>query len=138
MHLLQNPHTFNVHHLLRINNIQNQNQSFPRIFALLVNQSGKICDFGYKQGANWCWNIPLRRRLFDWELDQWDLLMALLSGFKSEGFDQDYLVWSLVKGPLQFLPAANLSILRTVTILCGANMFGLVWSLLKWRFSYGE
>ncbi|KAK9003028.1 hypothetical protein V6N11_060599 [Hibiscus sabdariffa] len=67
---------------------------FPRIFALSHNKKGKIAEFGSKFETSWIWDIPLRRRLFDWEVFQWEALLGLLQNFKSEGFRHDSLVWA--------------------------------------------
>ncbi|KAK3224902.1 hypothetical protein Dsin_004764 [Dipteronia sinensis] len=42
----------------------------PRIYALAIKKHGVIQDFGRWQGMSWCWDVPLRRNLFDWENDQ--------------------------------------------------------------------
>ncbi|KAK8648730.1 hypothetical protein V6N13_129473 [Hibiscus sabdariffa] len=46
--------------------------SFPRVFALACQKSGSIADFGLVVEGVWVWNIPLRRSLFDWEIDLWE------------------------------------------------------------------
>ncbi|GMI86868.1 hypothetical protein like AT4G29090 [Hibiscus trionum] len=66
---------------------------FPRIYALATNKTGKIEDFGTKQGSSWSWNIPLRRAPFDWELEQWNACMDCLNAFKQENFDRDCFTW---------------------------------------------
>ncbi|KAK8579166.1 hypothetical protein V6N12_069495 [Hibiscus sabdariffa] len=38
----------------------------------------------------WVWDIPLRRSLFDWELDQWNDLIDYLGNFRSSSFDNDW------------------------------------------------
>ncbi|GMI79579.1 hypothetical protein HRI_001627200 [Hibiscus trionum] len=43
---------------------------FLRVFALSINKSGKVLDFGSKINLSWVWNIVLRRRLFDWEVER--------------------------------------------------------------------
>ncbi|GMI76256.1 hypothetical protein like AT4G29090 [Hibiscus trionum] len=66
---------------------------YPRIYALATNRSGKIAEFGTKSDLGWSWTIELRRRLFDWEVEQWNHLMSRLQSFKSNGIDQDCLLW---------------------------------------------
>ncbi|KAL4377916.1 hypothetical protein GQ457_02G007720 [Hibiscus cannabinus] len=67
---------------------------FPRIFAVCQNKSGVVADFGYKVNGVWSWNIPLRRQLFDWELEIWDSLLALLQGGRFSNFNCDWLSWT--------------------------------------------
>ena len=45
---------------------------FPMIFALAKVKGGVIKKFGNWIGSSWEWNVPLRRHLFDWEIDQWN------------------------------------------------------------------
>ncbi|GMI73152.1 hypothetical protein like AT3G09510 [Hibiscus trionum] len=66
---------------------------YPRIFALAWNKNGKVKEFGLKVNDSWSWNICLRRRLFDWEISQWDSLLRELSDIKTNGFSHDCLVW---------------------------------------------
>ncbi|KAK5803775.1 hypothetical protein PVK06_031424 [Gossypium arboreum] len=47
-------------------------QAFTRIFALARKKVGNIHEFGSRVGNHWQWSIPLRRPLFDWELQVWD------------------------------------------------------------------
>ncbi|GMJ01570.1 hypothetical protein HRI_003826200 [Hibiscus trionum] len=67
--------------------------NFPRIHALSCNKIGKIADFGVLRNSKWEWNIILRRRLFDWEVNQWDSFIQLLNSFKSLSSVSDSLVW---------------------------------------------
>ncbi|GMJ01911.1 hypothetical protein HRI_003860300 [Hibiscus trionum] len=43
---------------------------FPRMYALASKKDGPITDFGSEVNGRWEWKVELRRRLFDWELDQ--------------------------------------------------------------------
>ena len=45
--------------------------SFPRIYVLAVDKKGVVGDFGSWCGSEWTWKVPLRRRVFDWEQEQW-------------------------------------------------------------------
>ncbi|KAK3217817.1 hypothetical protein Dsin_011787 [Dipteronia sinensis] len=47
---------------------------FPRVFALAVNKTGAIKDFGHWAGSCWVWELKLRRPVFDWEHGQWECL----------------------------------------------------------------
>ncbi|GMJ00001.1 hypothetical protein HRI_003669300 [Hibiscus trionum] len=67
--------------------------NFPRIYALSSNKPGKVAEFGSKTTSGWVWNISLRRRIFDWELEQWNSLLNLLNSYKSAGADFDCLIW---------------------------------------------
>ncbi|GMI70241.1 hypothetical protein like AT4G29090 [Hibiscus trionum] len=66
---------------------------FPRIHALSINKIGRVADFGTKQALGWTWKIELRRRLFDWEQDQWSDLMNLLNGTRNNNLVSDCLLW---------------------------------------------
>ncbi|KAK2659185.1 hypothetical protein Ddye_005718 [Dipteronia dyeriana] len=53
---------------------------FPRIFALAVNKSGVIKEFDHLNDNAWFWDIQLRRRTFDWEVDIWNSFSNFLYG----------------------------------------------------------
>ncbi|KAK3206960.1 hypothetical protein Dsin_021006 [Dipteronia sinensis] len=67
--------------------------SFPRIFALAVDKSGVVEDFGRWQGSNWVWEVPLRRPLFDWEKNQWQAFQYVLQCNKILGSIVDDIAW---------------------------------------------
>ncbi|XVF65299.1 hypothetical protein PTKIN_Ptkin09bG0237200 [Pterospermum kingtungense] len=56
-------------------------QRFPRIYAFALNKSGNVNDYGRMVGNQWSWEIPLRRRLFGWEEQQWNEFWALISDY---------------------------------------------------------
>ncbi|KAK9042647.1 hypothetical protein V6N11_017714 [Hibiscus sabdariffa] len=66
---------------------------FPRIFALSVKKSGKISKFGLWEGIVWRWHIPLRRPLFDWEIDQLNDFLSMLAEVKLGSLPYDRLCW---------------------------------------------
>ncbi|KAL4285455.1 hypothetical protein GQ457_16G030360 [Hibiscus cannabinus] len=66
---------------------------FPRIFAICTNKTGVIADFGRKEAGGWVWNIPLRRPLFDREIEIWNCFLRLLHGRRSSSFDHDWISW---------------------------------------------
>ncbi|XVF80923.1 hypothetical protein PTKIN_Ptkin15bG0114200 [Pterospermum kingtungense] len=66
---------------------------FLRIFALSCAKEGKVNDFGHYVNNSWTWHISLRRRLFCWELSQWNDLMAMLDEFYVCNSLEDNLVW---------------------------------------------
>ncbi|KAK8540274.1 hypothetical protein V6N13_048657 [Hibiscus sabdariffa] len=41
----------------------------------------------------WNWSIHLRRRLFDWELDEWNLFNEVLANIKIGSLAEDSLRW---------------------------------------------
>ena len=43
--------------------------AFPRIFALASCKMGVVKEFGSWENSVWMWDVRLRRRLFDWEVD---------------------------------------------------------------------
>ncbi|KAK3198650.1 hypothetical protein Dsin_022065 [Dipteronia sinensis] len=50
----------------------------PRIYALASKKSGTVMDFGVWQGEKWNWNVHLRRRVFDWEVNLWKAFLMSL------------------------------------------------------------
>ncbi|KAK3197810.1 hypothetical protein Dsin_021225 [Dipteronia sinensis] len=52
--------------------------AFPRIYILAVKKSGCVRDFWIKEGMMGKREVPLRRNLFDWELEQWGCFKACL------------------------------------------------------------
>ncbi|KAE8725177.1 hypothetical protein F3Y22_tig00009009pilonHSYRG00196 [Hibiscus syriacus] len=69
-------------------------EQFPRIYALSINKTGKVVDFGCYDNNCWSWNICLRRNLCDWELDQWISLMTLIDNIVLIDAVDDFLIWS--------------------------------------------
>ncbi|KAL4280566.1 hypothetical protein GQ457_03G000290 [Hibiscus cannabinus] len=67
---------------------------FPRIFALSRNKMGMIAEFGKKEEPGWNWNFQLRRQLYDWEISQWEDLMALLRSFRASNLNSDWVCWA--------------------------------------------
>ncbi|KAK3169155.1 hypothetical protein Dsin_000059 [Dipteronia sinensis] len=53
-------------------------KAFLRIFALALNKTGNIKDFGRWIEDKWTWKMQLRRQLFDWEREQWKCFLAFL------------------------------------------------------------
>ncbi|OMO53991.1 reverse transcriptase [Corchorus capsularis] len=68
-------------------------QDYPRIFALVVNKTGKVEEFGNWSRGMWNWNIVLRRSVFDWERDQWDKFLTVIHGTFISEDDPDKLIW---------------------------------------------
>ncbi|XVF38655.1 hypothetical protein REPUB_Repub20aG0121200 [Reevesia pubescens] len=66
---------------------------FPRIFALAIKKVGKVNEFGVWNEGSWSWNIQLRRRLFDWEMDQWNDFQLVLADYAINLKTNDTLVW---------------------------------------------
>ena len=56
--------------------------AYPRIYVLLVFKSSPIEDYRWWQDDLWIWDVKLRRRLFDWELDIWNAFMLSQDGIK--------------------------------------------------------
>ncbi|XWS09878.1 hypothetical protein CRYUN_Cryun39dG0027400 [Craigia yunnanensis] len=54
--------------------------AFSRIFALAANKQGKVNEFGSWINNRWMWKILLRKRLFGWELQQWNEFCLILNG----------------------------------------------------------
>ncbi|KAK9000846.1 hypothetical protein V6N11_081330 [Hibiscus sabdariffa] len=66
---------------------------FSRIFTVCSSKQGFIAEFGRKVDGRWLWEIPLRRQLFDWEVEQWNILLDLLHGFRSNNLEADWVRW---------------------------------------------
>ncbi|XVF83481.1 hypothetical protein PTKIN_Ptkin16aG0491300 [Pterospermum kingtungense] len=66
---------------------------FPRIFALAVNKTGKVREFGHFVDNKWCWNIVLRRRVFGWESEQWNNFLETVQDFFVCDNFKDKLIW---------------------------------------------
>ncbi|XVF83508.1 hypothetical protein PTKIN_Ptkin16aG0494200 [Pterospermum kingtungense] len=66
---------------------------FPRVYALAIKKSGKISEFGYFLNEGWVWKIPLRRRPFGWEMQQWNNFYSLISGQKLCRLMVDKVIW---------------------------------------------
>ncbi|KAL4353692.1 hypothetical protein GQ457_06G031150 [Hibiscus cannabinus] len=90
---------------------------FPRIFAICQNKSGVVAEFGSKANGEWVWNIPLRRQLFDWEIEIWNSLLALLQGCRLNNFDHDWLSWG-GSGSGEFSIKSVTNILHSSLPLC--------------------
>ncbi|GMI89291.1 hypothetical protein HRI_002598400 [Hibiscus trionum] len=55
---------------------------FPRMYALAVNKSGVIAEFGHFEDGIWLWKIEFRRRTFDWENEVREAFFDLISSGK--------------------------------------------------------
>ena len=82
---------------------------FSRIFALAINKCGKVKDFGVRSNNEWHWEIPLRRSLFGWELQQWSDFISLLMEYVVYDFFKDSLCGKpLLVGNIRSISIANL------------------------------
>lgn len=52
--------------------------AFSGIFALVAKKEGKIVQFAEWRGNDWSWKIDLRRTIFDWEHEQWEVFDNLI------------------------------------------------------------
>ncbi|PWA61119.1 reverse transcriptase [Artemisia annua] len=68
--------------------------SFPRIFTLAIHKSGPVCNFGFWEDGQWNWDVKFRRRLFDWEVDQYEAFSSLLNSMMLVASNDDKVVWS--------------------------------------------
>lgn len=66
---------------------------FPRIYGLAISKSSLVEDFVEWSSRSWHWSIKLRRRLFDWEINQWDELMSCLQKVSLQKNKDDKLIW---------------------------------------------
>ncbi|KAL4297438.1 hypothetical protein GQ457_12G004390 [Hibiscus cannabinus] len=67
--------------------------TFPRIYALAIKKSGKVAELGSLVNGVWVWNVELRRRLFDWELDVWSSFVSTIQKAASGFNSRDSLKW---------------------------------------------
>ena len=68
------------------------------MFVLFDNKKGKIKEFrSYIQGK-WMWRIIFKRRLFGWELQQWNNFCTMLKGFATCDSLKDALIWKRSAG----------------------------------------
>ncbi|KAL4368710.1 hypothetical protein GQ457_05G000030 [Hibiscus cannabinus] len=100
--------------------------AFPRIFAVCSSKLGTIADFGRKENGVWVWNIPLRRQLFDWEIEIWNSLLELLNGFRNSSVDEDWVRW-MGSGDGKF------SVKSLVSNLYGHIKSEKEWGVAVWR-----
>lgn len=67
---------------------------FPRIFALVVVKQGPFSQFGHWEGGWWRWDVQLRRRPLDCELEVWEEFLNILESSFLDEYGQDKLIWS--------------------------------------------
>ena len=67
--------------------------TFSRIYALSINKGGKVREFGCWINDKWQWRILLRRRLFGWELQQWNDFSSTIKGYIVCANMKDTLIW---------------------------------------------
>ncbi|KAK8492985.1 hypothetical protein V6N11_061977 [Hibiscus sabdariffa] len=99
---------------------------FPRIFVVCSSKQGTVGEFEHKDNGMWSWDIPLRRQLFDWEVDQWNSLLTLLSGCRTSNFDADWIRWEGVGD-------GKYSVKSMVSKVTGNSSSGGDWKTLVWR-----
>ncbi|KAK3206849.1 hypothetical protein Dsin_020895 [Dipteronia sinensis] len=66
----------------------------PRIFALSTSKQGVVSDFGKWIDSQWVLDVPLRRPLFDWKKEQWQVFFNCLDCNIIRSFVPDILVWA--------------------------------------------
>ncbi|PWA41098.1 hypothetical protein CTI12_AA559960 [Artemisia annua] len=59
-----------------------------------MHKSGPVCNFGFWEDGQWIWDVKLRRRLFDWEVDQFEAFSSLLNSMMLVASNADKVVWS--------------------------------------------
>ncbi|GKB53478.1 cysteine-rich receptor-like protein kinase [Tanacetum coccineum] len=69
--------------------------SFPRKFALAIHKSSPVCNFGFWEDGQWKWDVKFRRRLFDWEVDQFEAFSSLLNSMMLVASNEDKVIWSI-------------------------------------------
>ncbi|KAK3222310.1 hypothetical protein Dsin_009335 [Dipteronia sinensis] len=69
-------------------------QAFPRIFSIASNKFGTLKEYGSWVDSSWVWDVGLRRQLFGWERDQWNVFLLSLQGESVRREIPDALAWS--------------------------------------------
>ncbi|EOY13773.1 Uncharacterized protein TCM_032418 [Theobroma cacao] len=67
--------------------------TFPRIYALSINKSGTVSEFGKWLNNKWLWEIKLKKRLFDWETKQWETLNTKINDILVDNSEKDKFIW---------------------------------------------
>lgn len=70
-------------------------EEFPRLFSLSLQKEAKINEF---QLGNGTWNLLFRRSLYDWEMEEVEVLMQRLQGIVLKQNINDILIWSWSAG----------------------------------------
>ncbi|GJX57524.1 hypothetical protein Tco_0287421 [Tanacetum coccineum] len=65
------------------------------MFALEIHKSGPVCNFGFWEDGQWKWDVKFRRRLFDWEVDQFEAFSSLLNSMMLVTSNEDKVIWSI-------------------------------------------
>ncbi|KAK3218259.1 hypothetical protein Dsin_012229 [Dipteronia sinensis] len=55
---------------------------FPRIYALAVNKTGMVSEFGKWRASVWEWHVTIRRPVLGWEKIVWSSFLAELDKFR--------------------------------------------------------
>ncbi|EOY17014.1 Uncharacterized protein TCM_036170 [Theobroma cacao] len=58
---------------------------FIMFYALALRREGKLADFGKWVDEIWSWDVKLKRRLFDWKVEQWVMFC--------NAFNDNPLIW---------------------------------------------
>ncbi|KAI9185523.1 hypothetical protein LWI28_008118 [Acer negundo] len=67
---------------------------FPKNLCLGFKKDGLVSEFGEWHGQVWCWKVLLRKRLFNYEVDQWKDFIGRLEEFKLRPFFSYTRAWS--------------------------------------------
>ncbi|KAK2656629.1 hypothetical protein Ddye_009681 [Dipteronia dyeriana] len=65
------------------------------IFALAVNKTGLVCEFGNWTGSVWGWHVATKRPILGWEETVWNSFLFELYNFMLRKSSPDSLIWSL-------------------------------------------
>ncbi|KAK2635548.1 hypothetical protein Ddye_030340 [Dipteronia dyeriana] len=68
---------------------------FPRIYALAVNKTGMVSEFGNWIGSVWDWQVATRRPILGWEESVWFIFLSELDKFRIRKPNPDSLIWTL-------------------------------------------
>ncbi|XVF16533.1 hypothetical protein REPUB_Repub10bG0040000 [Reevesia pubescens] len=63
--------------------------AFPRLFSISLLKDNVVSDFFIDN----CWSIPWRRRLFEWEQNEWRAMLHILVSHSPISHEDDQLSW---------------------------------------------
>nr|KYP53060.1 hypothetical protein KK1_025062 [Cajanus cajan] len=66
---------------------------YGRLFSITINSEATVADMFFGRGGGVEWNWRWRRPLFQWELEQLDLLVSDLRGFQVQEYTHDSWRW---------------------------------------------
>lgn len=69
-------------------------ECYPRIYALPRSKIGAAIYFGNWEKGRWRWDVGIRRRAFDWDVDIWEGSMSTIEGIMPVEGIRDSVIWT--------------------------------------------